>query len=258
MPVSRSHLPDAYADIPVADNPTLSTNPFFLMAIREHLDPYHVAQSLRLVMDVDQPQYQGDEEQPIMTKIWTWERFGQSQTHLPDGRKIYIGGEHEDWYDPFFVIFNDVVVFDPATESYDLYRYPKSVFPHTDSHSASYIESDASIWIIGNLGYSHVRGTETPVYKLDTKTFAIHKVDGIVGETPGWISSHQANVVVIYPSGPTGDSTPEEVIVITTMAKNQRPPEKWELNVTRKTWTLVGGVDLSLPPRPQAILTIKD
>jgi hypothetical protein len=29
--------------------------------------------------------------------LWVWNRFGQTCTWLPDGRKIYIGGEHEDW-----------------------------------------------------------------------------------------------------------------------------------------------------------------
>ena len=57
---------------------------------------------------------------------------------------------------------------------------------------------------------------------------------------------------MIHPSALTEDNSPEEVIVVTTMAKEQRPPEKWELNVTRKTWTLVGRVNLSLPPSSQA------
>jgi hypothetical protein len=41
---------------------------------------------------------------------WCFRRFGQSKTQLPDGRTVLIGGEHEDFYDPDFYIYNDVVV----------------------------------------------------------------------------------------------------------------------------------------------------
>jgi hypothetical protein len=33
-----------------------------------------------------------------------------------DGRVVYLGGDHEDSYDPDFCIYNDVVVFGPKTE----------------------------------------------------------------------------------------------------------------------------------------------
>jgi hypothetical protein len=36
-----------------------------------------------------------------------------SLTLLPDGRAIQIGGEHEDYYDPDFCIYNDVFVHEP-------------------------------------------------------------------------------------------------------------------------------------------------
>src|SRR5712691_10149821 len=44
---------------------------------------------------------------------WCFSRFGQSSTELPDGRVVLIGGEHEDFYDPDFYIYNDVVVKNP-------------------------------------------------------------------------------------------------------------------------------------------------
>jgi hypothetical protein len=125
------------------------------------------------------------------TKIWTWRRFGQTCDELPDGRRIYIGGEHEDWYvaashafcfpdrahtylryDPMFFIFNDVVVYDPQSQSYDLYRYPVNIFPPTDFHTATLLGD--SIWIIGGLGYSKDRGNVTPVYRLDVNTLTIN------------------------------------------------------------------------------------
>ena len=45
-------------------------------------------------------------EQPF----WSWQRFGRTSTALPDGRVIHIAGEHEDFYDPDFCIYNDVMV----------------------------------------------------------------------------------------------------------------------------------------------------
>ena len=42
--------------------------------------------------------------------FWSWQRFGRTSTPLPDGRIIHIAGEHEDYFDPDFCIYNDVVV----------------------------------------------------------------------------------------------------------------------------------------------------
>ncbi|KAK4149685.1 hypothetical protein C8A00DRAFT_18659 [Chaetomidium leptoderma] len=41
---------------------------------------------------------------------FTFYRFGRTETMLPDGRLVYIGGEHEDYCYPDFFIYNDVVV----------------------------------------------------------------------------------------------------------------------------------------------------
>jgi hypothetical protein len=98
---------------------------------------------------------------------------------LPDGRLIRIGGEHEDYYDPDFQIYNDVVVIKnphmvqasdmysmPAPSNFPLnteqndtssepkilgtsnpndvtiYGYPEVVFPPTDFHTATYVKSN--------------------------------------------------------------------------------------------------------------------
>ena len=42
---------------------------------------------------------------------WCYQRFGRTITQLPDGRIVEIAGEHEDYYDPDFCIYNDVVVY---------------------------------------------------------------------------------------------------------------------------------------------------
>jgi len=121
--------------------------------------------------------------------VWCARRFGQSITFLADGRVIQIAGEHEDWYDPDFCIYNDVFVHHPDG-CFEIYGYPEAVFPPTDFHTAT-LAGD-TIYVIGSLGYDHQRtpGT-TPVFALDTRTLRISRVD-TRGENPGWIHRHRA------------------------------------------------------------------
>ncbi len=123
--------------------------------------------------------------------FWSWQRFGRTSTRLDDGRIIHIGGEHEDFYDENFCIYNDVVVEHPG-DRLEFYLYPLSVFPPTDSHSATLVED--AIILIGSLGYKDLRqlGT-TQVLSLDIQTFAMDRLD-IKGDGPGWISRHSAEL----------------------------------------------------------------
>jgi ankyrin repeat protein len=121
--------------------------------------------------------------------VWCFSRLGRSITRLPDGRIIEIAGEHEDYYDPDFHIYNDIVVYD-GNGDFTIYGYPKDVFPPTDFHTATWV--DGWIYIIGNLGYGDDRHIgETPVYRLNCTTFAIESVL-THGPAPGWISCHHA------------------------------------------------------------------
>ncbi|MGL4421250.1 MAG: ankyrin repeat domain-containing protein, partial [Gemmataceae bacterium] len=52
--------------------------------------------------------------------VWSFDRFGKSFTELPDGRVIEIAGEHEDYYDQDFCIYNDVIVHQ-AGSHFDIY-----------------------------------------------------------------------------------------------------------------------------------------
>ena len=122
---------------------------------------------------------------------WSYERFGRSLTPLPDGRFIEIGGEHEDFYDPDFHIYNDVVVHH-GNGSFDIYGYPEAAFPPTDGHTATLVGE--YIYVIGNLGYRHLRRLGfTPVYRLHIHTLTMEVVDS-GGEYPGWISRHKARL----------------------------------------------------------------
>lgn len=121
--------------------------------------------------------------------IWSFERNGMSKTQLSDGRTIYIGGEHEDHYDPDFCIYNDVIVQHRDGE-FEIYGYPMNVFTPTDFHSATLVNN--KIYIIGSLGYMQDRVPGiTPVFCLDCDSLAMQKVE-TTGDNPGWISDHEA------------------------------------------------------------------
>lgn len=123
--------------------------------------------------------------------IWCYQRYGQTFTALPDGRFIEIGGEHEDYYDSNFCIYNDVVVSD-GNGNFEIYGYPKEDFPPTDFHTATLVRD--YIYIIGNLSYPALRKVgHTQVYKLNINTFQITKVE-TTGDNPGWISKHKAKL----------------------------------------------------------------
>ena len=124
--------------------------------------------------------------------MWCFERFGKSETPLPDGRVVDIGGEHEDHYDPDFCIYNDVVVIG-ADGEIAIHGYPLDAFPPTDFHSATLV--DGAIIIIGRLGYPDQRipGT-TPVYRLALDSMHIARMD-TQGEAPGWIYRHSASLL---------------------------------------------------------------
>ncbi|MCC6358099.1 MAG: hypothetical protein IT450_05100 [Phycisphaerales bacterium] len=124
--------------------------------------------------------------------MWCFSRFGMSETPLPDGRTVFIGGEHEDYYDPDFQIYNDVIVRHPD-DRIEIYGYPRSTFPPTDFHSATLV-GDAII-LIGSLGHIKERDTSrTPVYRLDLLTYRIEQID--TGRpNPGWIHEHTAELV---------------------------------------------------------------
>ncbi|MBD2103598.1 ankyrin repeat domain-containing protein [Leptolyngbya sp. FACHB-261] len=121
--------------------------------------------------------------------VWGYQRFGRTITELPDGRIVEIAGEHEDYYDSNFCIYNDVVVYQ-SDDTFKIFGYPKNIFPPTDFHTATLVGNH--IYIIGNLGYQNERiHNETPVYRLYCDTFRIEKIE-TTGDKPGWISRHKA------------------------------------------------------------------
>ncbi|MBD2166753.1 ankyrin repeat domain-containing protein [Calothrix membranacea FACHB-236] len=157
-------------------NPELMDIPFWQAMICEGFSAYRAK---KIFDDTDNWQ----------DKAWCYQRFGRTITQLPDGRIIEIAGEHEDYYDPDFCIYNDVVVYQ-TDGSFQIFGYPQDVFPPTDFHSATLVGD--YIYIIGNLGYANAAiSDETPVYQLDCHTFKIEKIE-TTGDKPGWLSRHKA------------------------------------------------------------------
>jgi hypothetical protein len=122
---------------------------------------------------------------------WCFARYGQSATTLPDGRTLLIAGEHEDYYDPDFFIYNDVVVVSP-NGGIEILGYPLGIFPPTDFHSATLV--DGQLVLVGNLGYSNERRkgvTQVLTLGLDRLQVRPVQTDGV---GPGWIHEHSARL----------------------------------------------------------------
>lgn len=150
-------------------------------------------------------------------------------TLLPDGRTVLVGGEHEDWYDPDFCIYNDVIVHEPDG-SIRIFGYPESDFPPTDFHTATLV--GGAIHIIGCLGYPPDRESQTPVFRLDLDTFRIERLVP-KGESPGWIHRHRADRISddeILVSGGLVEISPGGK---SSLAGNDR---SWILNLARMSW----------------------
>lgn len=171
-------------------NPEKIDNPVWAEAYRRKADSYDLR---KLFGDDRTPKAAGsvsaDHRLWDNGPVWSWYRFGRTETPLPDGRVIYVGGEYEDFYDPEFCIYNDVVVAHPDGRV-DMYAYPRDVFPPTDFHTATL--ADDALILIGALGYQDARRIgDCQVARLDLSTFRIDLVDA-EGPSPGWLSDHQA------------------------------------------------------------------
>ena len=121
--------------------------------------------------------------------FWSWQRSGRTSTSLLDGRIVHVAGSHEDFYDPDFCVYNDVVI-EHSDGHAEILLYPQDVFPPSDFHSATLIGRE--IILIGSVGYRDLRRPgETQVFKLDTETLRIERVR-TTGASPGWIAHHAA------------------------------------------------------------------
>jgi hypothetical protein len=159
-------------------NPEPMTNPYWEWLVRTRLSAYHARQ--RFAPDFDEAQ-----------APWCFDRMGQPVVALPDGRRLFLAGEHEDHYDPDFHIYNDVVVWHPDGRI-EIFGYPEAEFPPTDFHTATRVGD--RIVLIGNLGSPERRriGT-TQLAVLDLRTMAMSRPQ-TSGPGPGWLHSHTAEL----------------------------------------------------------------
>ena len=173
---------------------------------------------------------------PSWKHIWNVDRFGQSTTLLPDGRYIQIGGEHEDYYDPDFFIYNDVIVHTPPTAESEpwqrqVFAYPADVFPPTDFHTATLMGDE--IIVIGNLGYMDARVPGyTPVYALNIISLQFRPIS-CSGSSPGWIHQHRAT------PARSGVISVNEGSELNEHKKFHSQQGTWELDVAAARWTQV-------------------
>jgi hypothetical protein len=199
-------------------NPENQTNPIWTWLVRSRLGAFRA-----------NAHFDG----PCATEAgpgWCAERFGQSLSELPDGRVLCVAGEHEDFYDADFFIYNDVILRHPDGRI-EIFGYPREIFPPTDFHSATLVGN--RLILIGNLGYPEDRRPhETPVFALDLTTFAFAPVS-TSGGNPGWIHGHTASLSAdrqsllvhggkLDPGGP-GRSLPENI-------------DDWRLDLVSWTW----------------------
>ena len=162
-----------------ASNPERMNNPFWEWMVRTRLDGFQANEKL------------GSADSMQAGPIWCFRRFGQSSTKLADGREILIGGEHEDFYDPDFYIYNDVVVKYPNGHV-DIFGYPNEEFPPTDFHTAT--PAGERIILIGALAHPAERKCGvTQILTLDLATMKI-AMRASRGANPGWIFEHEAQL----------------------------------------------------------------
>lgn len=160
-------------------NPERMNNPVWEWLVRSELNAFSAAEKLKGPSAVG------------AGPGWCFDRVGQSSTLLPDGRVILIAGEHEDFYDPDFYIYNDVVVRRPDG-GIDIFGYPQEVFHPTDFHTSTLVGK--GIIMIGSLGYPKDRKPgSTQIMVLDLDTFAISRA-ATSGTSPGWIHEHGATL----------------------------------------------------------------
>lgn len=156
-------------------NPTNLTNPYWQWLVKHNVSAYDLENMV---------------DSKATKPLWSMGRMEQSSTLLPDGRKILIGGEFEDGYDPMFWIYNDVIVKHPDGKI-EIFGYPRHIFAPTDFHTATLVGDE--IWIIGSLGYGEDRDTtQTSVYKLNIHTYKIGKVE--TRNSIGWVYDHSATL----------------------------------------------------------------
>ena len=199
-------------------NPDIMRNRFWLMMIYARKP----ASWARQAFDIDSS-----------GPTWCFVRRGRCVVQLRDQRILYIGGSHEDFYDPDFCIYNDVVV-EQVDGTYEIFAYPERIFPPSDFQSATIVGHE--LYLIGSLGYlDRRRPGETQALALNLDTLRMRPVETF-GDGPGWVYGHEAewnrprNTIAIWGGKRIvwkGDK----------MESEQLGEERYELDLATQLWT---------------------
>lgn len=92
----EQYVADQNAETRGTANPSVMNKPFWIFQVGPGGFPAWKARTA----------FGNIEEDSFANPVWCFTRFGATRTRLPDGRVVCIGGEHEDYYDPDFCIYN--------------------------------------------------------------------------------------------------------------------------------------------------------
>lgn len=139
----------AYFKGEITDNPTNVSNPVWTYQVLTGLSGYDY-NSLYLD-DID--------NYCICDPNFSFERFGRSMDELMDGSTILIGGNHEDYYDPDFHVYNDVTIVTETDGVKDvtIYMYHWDVLPPLEYHQTIVDEEK---------GYIDIKCENESIYRL--------------------------------------------------------------------------------------------
>jgi hypothetical protein len=125
----------------------------------------------------------------VLYPHWEINRHGMSCTDVGNV-SIFIGGEHEDYYDPNFCIYNDVITVD-ASNTIAIYEYPIKIFPPTDFHKA--IHQGNYIWIVGSVGYSEYRNPYIQMCRLHIPSMKMELIPAKGTNIPPWMAFYDSD-----------------------------------------------------------------
>ena len=161
-----------------SSNPDEMSLSFWRWMVKSDASPYHAAEHYDAPSAMD------------AGPGWTFMRMGMSSTFLDDGRALFIAGEHEDYYDPDFYIYNDVIVRYPDGKT-RIFCYPEKVFRPTDFHTATLVDDE--IYILGSLGY--------PQDRLDGGDVALRSRYNVPRDSGSGDCRSQSRLALSAPSG---------------------------------------------------------
>ncbi|CAM6089491.1 unnamed protein product [Calypogeia fissa] len=209
LPITRDqYLADRRGKTFGTANPTIMDKPFWKYMIGKSGERGGEIEgnadfARQLFDDVDLKAYSGhgrdtedlcEESDPV----WCFRRLGRTGTTLPDGRHVLIGGEHEDFYDPDFCIYNDVVVFSgPPSSDSSTSSAAEDDIPRCSTDPANFYTHIHSLHRRSASQFTAILASRdrTDVYRLDLSDFSIKKMETSGSKPARGIDDHAAKLI---------------------------------------------------------------